>query len=361
MKHNSGFDADFMVVGGGIAGLMFALKASEVGSVIVLTKAASSEANTSYAQGGIASVWSVDDSFESHVDDTLKSGAGLCDRNAVETIVRAGPEAVRELIRLGTQFTRIEEAAGEDEYDLGREGGHSHRRVLHAQDLTGREIMRALIEAAAARENIRVLENHIAVNLLIKKDRQSGKPKSCWGVYALDRATNQVRKIVTRATMLATGGAGKVYLYTTNPDIASGDGVAMAYRAGAPIGNMEFIQFHPTCLYHPAAKSFLISEALRGEGAILRLPDGTPFMKKYDAAEASARESLKEDVKTMKFRGEYALGVILGAKGDAAGAKEHLTKYLQLNPNPPDLESIKAYAALVGTPDAANMHPIIEY
>ena len=247
MKPSSRFDSDFLVIGGGIAGLMFALKASEVGTVTVLTKAASSEANTSYAQGGIASVWSVDDSFESHVDDTLKAGAGLCDRNAVETIVREGPATVRELIRLGTQFTRIE-AGGEDEYDLGREGGHSHRRVLHAQDLTGREIMRALIEAAAARENIRVLENHVAVNLLIKKDRQSGKPKSCWGVYALDRATNRVNKIVTRATMLATGGAGKVYLYTTNPDIASGDGVAMAYRAGAPIGNMEFIQFHPTCL-----------------------------------------------------------------------------------------------------------------
>src|SRR6202050_2612028 len=290
MKQPSRFDSDFLVIGGGIAGLMFALNASEVGTVTVLTKAASSEANTAYAQGGIASVWSVDDSFESHIEDTIRAGAGLCDRNAVETIVREGPAAVRELIRFGTQFTRIE-AGGEDEYDLGREGGHSHRRVLHAQDLTGSEIMRALGEAAVSRENIRVLENHVAVNLLIKKDRQSGKPKSCWGVYALDRDTNRVNKIVTRATMLATGGAGKVYLYTTNPDIASGDGVAMAYRAGAPIGNMEFIQFHPTCLYHPAAKSFLISEALRGEGAILRLPDGTAFMKKYSPdAELAPRD-----------------------------------------------------------------------
>src|ERR1700683_5333747 len=285
MRHNAQLFSDFLVIGGGIAGLTFALKASEVGSVTVLTKAASSEANTAYAQGGIASVWSVDDSFESHIEDTIRAGAGLCDRNAVETIVREGPAAVRELIRFGTQFTRIE-AGGEDEYDLGREGGHSHRRVLHAQDLTGREIMRALGEAAASRENIRVLENHVAVNLLIKKDRVSGKPKSCWGVYALDRDTNRVEKIVTRATMLATGGAGKVYLYTTNPDIASGGGGAMAYMGGATDGNMEFIQFHPTCLYHPAAKSFLISEALRGEGAILRLPDGTAFMKRYhpDAA-----------------------------------------------------------------------------
>jgi L-aspartate oxidase len=270
---------DFLVIGGGIAGLLFALKASETGTVTVLTKAASDEANTAYAQGGIASVWSVDDSFESHVDDTLRAGAGLCNRAAVETIVRDGPDAVRELIALGTRFTRVEEG-GEDEYDLGREGGHSHRRVLHAQDLTGREIMRALGEAAKARPNLQILENHVAVNLLIEKG-SDGRPGACWGCYALDKTTLAVRKYVTRVTMLATGGAGKVYLYTTNPDIASGDGVAMAYRAGAPVANLEFYQFHPTCLYHPAAKSFLISEALRGEGAILRLPDGTPFMKQY--------------------------------------------------------------------------------
>jgi L-aspartate oxidase len=275
----SDITSDFLVIGGGIAGLIFAIKASEVGSVTVLTKAASDEANTAYAQGGIASVWSTNDSFESHVDDTLRAGAGLCNRAAVETIVRDGPEAVRELIALGTNFTRVEEG-GEDEYDLGREGGHSHRRVLHAQDLTGREIMRALGEVAKARGNIHVLENHVAINLLIERTA-NGRPGACWGVYALEKATMAVSKIVARATLLATGGAGKVYLYTTNPDVASGDGVAMAYRAGAPIANMEFYQFHPTCLYHPAAKSFLISEALRGEGAILRLPDGTPFMKRY--------------------------------------------------------------------------------
>src|SRR5271167_1713647 len=289
MRHNSQLSSDFLVIGGGIAGLTFAIKASEVGTVTVLTKAGSSEANTAYAQGGIASVWSVDDSFESHVEDTLRAGAGLCNRAAVESIVRDGPEAVRELIALGTHFTRVDEG-GEDEYDLGREGGHSHRRVLHAQDLTGREIMRALGEAAKARPNIHVLENHVAINLLI--ERGAGyQPQGCWGVYALDKATMSVGKIVARATLLATGGAGKVYLYTTNPDIASGDGVAMAYRAGAPIANMEFYQFHPTCLYHPAAKSFLISEALRGEGAILRLPDGTPFMKRYHAdAELAPRD-----------------------------------------------------------------------
>src|SRR5579872_1003971 len=276
------FESDYLVIGGGIAGLIFAIKAAETGTVTVLTKAASNEANTAYAQGGIASVWSVDDSFESHIDDTLRAGAGLCNRHAVETIVRDGPEAVRELIALGTRFTRVEEG-GEDEYDLGREGGHSHRRVLHAQDLTGREIMRALGEAAAARRNIRVLENKIAVNLLVEPGapHDGARGARCWGAYVLDRANGAVDKFVARATLLATGGAGKVYLYTTNPDIASGDGVAMGYRAGAPVANMEFIQFHPTCLYHPAAKSFLISEALRGEGAILRLPDGTPFMKSY--------------------------------------------------------------------------------
>jgi L-aspartate oxidase len=270
--------SDFLVIGGGIAGLLFAINASAIGTVTVLTKAASDEANTAYAQGGIASVWSVDDSFESHVNDTLRAGVGLCNRLAVETIVRDGPAAVRELITLGTSFTRID-AGAEDEYDLGREGGHSHRRVLHAQDLTGREIMRALGTAAAACPNLRVLENHVAVNLLIESNRDN--TRACWGAYALNKATMAVRKVVARATMLATGGAGKVYLYTTNPDIASGDGVAMAYRAGVPIANMEFYQFHPTCLFHPAAKSFLISEALRGEGAILRLPDGTAFMKRY--------------------------------------------------------------------------------
>jgi L-aspartate oxidase len=296
-------NSDFLVIGGGIAGSLFAIKASSIGTVTVLTKAASDEANTAYAQGGIASVWSVDDSFESHLSDTLRAGDGLCNRLAVDTIVRDGPDAVRELITLGTRFTRID-AGGEDEYDLGREGGHSHRRVLHAQDLTGREIMRALGEAAAGCARLTVLENHVAVNLLIE-NRRSLAPGICWGAYALDKATMAVRKIVARATILATGGAGKVYLYTTNPDIASGDGVAMAYRAGAPIANMEFYQFHPTCLYHPAAKSFLISEALRGEGAILRLPDGTAFMKRYHPdAELAPRDVVARAIDAeMKRRG----------------------------------------------------------
>src|SRR5215472_16154692 len=208
--------SDFLVIGGGIAGLLFAIKASSIGTVTVLTKAASDEANTAYAQGGIASVWSVDDSFESHVNDTLRAGDGLCNRVAVETIVHDGPDAVRELITLGTRFSRID-AGGEDEYDLGREGGHSHRRVLHAQDLTGREIMRALGGTAGACANLRLLENHVAVNLLIEGGR--GGNCACWGAYALNKKTMAVRKVFSRTTMLATGGAGKVYLYTTNPDI----------------------------------------------------------------------------------------------------------------------------------------------
>ena len=317
-RQSAAFASDYLVIGGGIAGLIFAIKAAETGSVTVLTKAASGEANTAYAQGGIASVWSVDDSFESHIDDTLRAGAGLCNRRAVETIVRDGPEAVRELIALGTRFTRVEEG-GEDEYDLGREGGHSHRRVLHAQDLTGREIMRALGEAAAARRNIRVLEDKIAVNLLIEPDAASGGNPRCWGAYVLDRATGAVDHFVARATLLATGGAGKVYLYTTNPDIASGDGVAMAYRAGAPVANMEFIQFHPTCLYHPAAKSFLISEALRGEGAILRLPDGSPFVKRYHPdAELAPRDVVARAIDSeMKRDGlDYVLLDISHRPGD---------------------------------------------
>src|ERR1700729_1968935 len=218
MTNPNSTGTDFLVIGGGIAGMIFAIKASAIGSVTVLTKAASDEANTAYAQGGIASVWSVDDSFESHVEDTLRAGAGLCDRAAVESIVRDGPEAVRELIALGTNFTRVDEG-GEDEYDLGREGGHSHRRVLHAQDLTGREIMRALGEVAKARGNIHVLVNHVALSLLID-GAANRQPGPCWGVYAHERATMKPSKIVTRATLLATARAGKVYPYTTNPDIA---------------------------------------------------------------------------------------------------------------------------------------------
>ncbi len=273
--------ADFLVIGSGLAGLAFALRAARHGSVLVLSKDRMPESATAYAQGGIASVWSPEDSIEAHVEDTLVAGAGLCKPEVVEQIVRDGPECIRELIALGTTFS-LRESGEDTEFDLGREGGHRHRRILHASDATGREIMRALTAAVSAEPNIRVLERHLAIDLLTDaKLSPCAQTVSCWGAYALDLDAGAVRTFAARATLLATGGAGKVYLYTSNPDIATGDGIAMAYRAGAPIANMEFVQFHPTCLYHPAAKSFLLSEALRGEGAILRRPDGTPFMKAY--------------------------------------------------------------------------------
>jgi L-aspartate oxidase len=264
---------DFLVIGGGLAGLSFALKAARHGSVLVLTKDRLPESATEYAQGGIASVWSSEDSFEEHSQDTMAAGAQLCHPEIVDLVVREGPERVRELIALGTRFS-MRDGARADDYDLGREGGHSHRRILHASDATGREIMRALVEAVRREPQIRVLEGHLAVDLLVDaKFDPSVREPSCWGAYALDVHSGEVHRFQARSTLLATGGAGKVYLYTSNPDIASGDGVAMAYRAGVPVANMEFIQFHPTCLYHPQAKSFLITEAMRGEGAILRRPD----------------------------------------------------------------------------------------
>jgi L-aspartate oxidase len=281
MLKQVGMESDFLVIGSGLAGLTFALKAAQMGTVTVLTKDRLPESATAYAQGGIASVWSDEDSFEEHSQDTMTAGADLCHRDVVDLVVHEGPERVRELIALGTNFS-LRPGTEEPEYDLGREGGHSHRRILHATDATGREIMRALTEAVRRQSNITVLERHLGVDLLVdaKFDAAIATP-SCWGAYAFDLDGGAVRRFRARATLLATGGAGKVYLYTSNPDIASGDGIAMAYRAGAPIGNMEFIQFHPTCLYHPQAKSFLISEALRGEGAVLRRPDGEAFMKRY--------------------------------------------------------------------------------
>ena len=283
--------SDFLVICSGLAGLSFALKVAEAGSVVILTKDRLPESSSQYAQGGIASVWSPEDSFASHSADTLEVGAGLCHPEAVETVVREGPDRIRELIARGAIFDTRPDESGEA-YDLGQEGGHSHRRILHATDATGRELMRVLMDAVQRTANIQVFENHLAVDLIIdaKLDRRIRRP-SCWGAYALDRASSRVETFVARATILCTGGAGKVYLYTSNPDVATGDGVAMAYRAGAPVANLEFVQFHPTCLYHPAAKSFLITETMRGEGAILRRPDGTPFMKQYHpAAELAPRD-----------------------------------------------------------------------
>ena len=261
-------DFDFLVIGSGIAGLTFALEASAHGRVGVITKDKLPEGSSRYAQGGIASVWSPDDSFDSHAADTEDAGAGLCDPEIVDLVVREGPERVREMIELGTRFSLRPDALDAFDVDLGLEGGHSRRRILHALDATGQEMMRALLEAVAARPSIEVLERSIAIDLLPSTKFSVAGPARCLGVYALDLSQGVVETIRARATLLATGGAGKVYLYTSNPDVATGDGIAMAFRAGVPIGNMEFIQFHPTCLYHPHAKSFLITEAVRGEGGM---------------------------------------------------------------------------------------------
>jgi len=271
---------DYLVIGSGIAGLTFALGVADTGRVAILTKDRADESNSAYAQGGVATVWSPEDSFEAHASDTMKAGAGLCHEDVVEMVVHEGPERIRELIALGTRFDS--HLTGDAiEYDLGREGGHSKRRVLHAGDLTGQEIVRALAAAVRRHPNVDILENALAVDLLMDRvQRENGRPV-CRGAYVYDRASAMVRTVRARVTALCTGGAGKVYLYTTNPDVATGDGVAIGYRAGADVGNMEFFQFHPTCLYHPKAKSFLISEALRGEGARLRTPGGTLFMSSY--------------------------------------------------------------------------------
>ena len=273
---------DFLIIGSGIAGLSYALKVSPYGSVAIVTKKNSIESGTNYAQGGIAAVTAPDDSFELHVRDTLVAGDGLCHKDVVELVVQEGPERIRELVAWGVPFTRGKQH-GKTSFDLGREGGHSMRRILHCKDLTGREVERILLKKVEDDPSIQLFENHICIDLITSKKlgiKNSGKTV-CFGVYVLDNNTQHINTFMARVIVLATGGAGKTYLYTSNPDIATGDGIAMAYRAGARIANMEFIQFHPTCLYHPQAKNFLISEAVRGEGGILRLKDGTPFMEKY--------------------------------------------------------------------------------
>jgi L-aspartate oxidase len=274
-------ETDYLVIGSGLAGLTFALSASEHGRVLIVTKRAPADSNTSYAQGGIAGVLDPSDMPETHIEDTLRVGDGLCHRDVVEGCVREAPEQIlRFADDIGVPFDRDESG----QFALGREGGHTARRIVHVKDTTGAAIQKALLDRVAEREDrIQMLQDHLAVDLLTTA-KYGGKydgTNVVFGAYVLDQQTGEVRTIVSRAVVLATGGAGKIYLYTTNPDVATGDGIAMAYRVGARIGNMEFFQFHPTCLYHPQAKSFLISEALRGEGGILRLRDGTPFMPKY--------------------------------------------------------------------------------
>jgi len=273
---------DFLVIGSGISGLSFALRAAEKGTVAVITKREAAMTNTAWAQGGIACVQSEEDSFDAHVADTLDAGAGLCPEPVVREIISKGPSAIDELIEWGVEFDEKMGEDGEMEVALGREGGHTQRRVLHHKDTTGREIETKLLAAARSHKNITILEHHFAIDLITTAKLALASPPRCVGVYVLDEDSGEIITLRSDRTLLCTGGSGKVYLYTTNPDVATGDGVAMAWRAGCEIANMEFIQFHPTCLYHHELKSFLITEAMRGEGAELIDREGRRFMLEYD-------------------------------------------------------------------------------
>ena len=279
---------DILIIGSGLAGQTLALLLADRFSVAIVTKKSLLDGSSNWAQGGIAAVLDTKDSIEAHIEDTLVAGAGLCDPQTTRYIVEHSRGAIQWLIDQGVPFTR--DSGSETGYHLTREGGHSHRRIIHAADATGEAVITTLSAKVKAHPNIRVLEEHIAVDLIT--EAKLGKPgNACLGAYVLDRQSDRVVAIGARHTILATGGAGKVYLYTTNPDIATGDGIAMGWRAGSRVANMEFIQFHPTCLFHPHSKSFLISEAVRGEGGILKLPDGTRFMPQHDPrAELAPRD-----------------------------------------------------------------------
>jgi L-aspartate oxidase len=270
---------DVVVLGSGAAGLTLALSLPTHVQVAVLSKGDLSSGSTNWAQGGIAAVMEEGDSFESHVEDTLIAGAGLCQRETVEFVVERAPAAVDRLVAAGVEFNAGEDAA--HPFHLTREGGHSHRRIVHVDDATGAAVQRALEKRAKAAPNITLFENRVAVDLITQKHSGATAPR-CHGVYVLDTKSRKVERFLGRATVLATGGASRVYLYSTNPDGSTGDGIAMAWRAGCRVANMEFNQFHPTCLYHPKVKNFLLTEALRGEGAHLKLPDGQRFMHRFD-------------------------------------------------------------------------------
>ena len=271
--------SDYLIIGSGVAGLFCALRIAERGSVAVVTKRGRSDTNTNLAQGGIAAVLAPEDSFDLHVQDTLECGAGLCHEDVVDMVVRSAPDRIHDLVEMGVDFTMENGRLA-----LGREGGHSANRIVYSRDLTGQAIQDILVKRALEHPNIHFFQDHMAVGLIKRRHLGPDQPSEAntvYGAYILDVQKDRIERFVARRTILATGGAGKVYMYTSNPDVATGDGIAMAYRAGARIANMEFVQFHPTCLYHPEAKSFLLSETLRGEGGVLRREDGHAFMTEY--------------------------------------------------------------------------------
>ena len=284
MQHNT----DILIIGGGAAGLSLALRLAGTHHISLISKGILREGSTLYAQGGVAAVLDPNDSIESHVQDTLAAGANLCNEEVVRFTVEHGAESIEWLIQQGIEFTRT---GNNTDYHLTREGGHSQRRIIHAQDASGRAIETTLEHKVRTHPNIDIYEHHNAIDLITSAKMGGNNSNTCLGAYILDRKFNRVEVFQAKHTVIATGGASKVYLYTTNPDTSTGDGIAMAWRAGCRVANMEFNQFHPTCLYHPDAKSFLITEAVRGEGGILRLPDGSPFMKKFDKrAELAPRD-----------------------------------------------------------------------
>ena len=272
---------DFLVIGSGLAGMHYALRVAEFGDVAIITKRQAIDSATDWAQGGIAAVMDPADSFESHFQDTVTAGAGLCHEDTVRFVIERGPDAIDTLLKHGVEFDRPRDQDAENRFDLTREGGHTQRRILHRDDATGHEIESALLARVRAHPRIHLFEDHCAIDLITATKAGRTEVNRALGAYVLDAGTGDVFAFSAAITMLATGGAGKVYLYTSNPDVASGDGIAMAYRAGATLANMEFMQFHPTCLFSPQAKSFLITEAVRGEGGILRRIDGEAFMVNY--------------------------------------------------------------------------------